>query len=155
MKKYIIACFIFGLTLVVNLEAAKVLTENTKKLMKQAQKELKYITPKEFKAVIDEDEDFIQLDVRENNQYGHGEIWTMEMVKLTRGYIEYKVEHAIPDKNARIIVVCCSGKRALLAGQTLKKLGYKNVNYLQGGVNGWLRAGYPLDTVFGELYLKD
>ena len=155
MKKYLLACFVFSLLFSVNANAAKLPTENTKKLMKEAQKEVKYVTPKELKKIIDEDIDFIQLDVRENNQYGHGEIWTMEMVKLTRGYIEYKVEHAIPDKKAKVIVVCCSGKRALLAAQTLKKLGYKDVSYLQGGVNGWLGTGYPLDTVFGELYLKD
>lgn len=154
MKKFILACFVFSTLFIVNTNAAKLPTENTKKLMAEAKKDVKYLTPKEFKSIIDNDEDFVQLDVRENNQYGHGEIWTMEMVKLTRGYIEYKVEHAIKDKKAKIVVVCCSGKRALLAAQTLKKLGYKDVRYLKGGVNGWLSAGYPLDTVFGELYLK-
>ncbi len=154
MKKPLLLLFICFSLLSVNAFAAKKMTQNAKKLMEEAQKEIKTITPKEFKHIIDEDDDFIQLDVRENNQYGHGEIWTMEMVKLTRGYVEYKVEHAIPNKKAKIIVVCCSGKRAVLAGQTLKKLGYKDVSYLQGGVTGWLNAGYPLDTVFGELYLK-
>jgi len=115
----------------------------------------KPITPKKFHEMIEKEEvDFIQLDVRENNQYGHGEIWTADKVDLTRGYIEYKVEYEIKNKKTKIIVVCCSGSRALLASKTLKKLGYKDVLYLEGGVNGWLEAGYPLDTVFGELYLK-
>lgn len=154
MKKPLLLFFICCSLLSVNTFAAKIMTQNAKKLMEEAQKEINGITPQEFKHIIDEDDDFIQLDVRENNQYGHGEIWTMEMVKLTRGYVEYKVEHAIPNKKSKVIVICCSGKRAVLAAQTLKKLGYKDVSYLKGGVTGWLNAGYPLDTVFGELYLK-
>lgn len=146
--------YVILLFLSVNAHAGKAMTDNAKNIMTEAQKEIKGITPQELKSLIDEDEDFIQLDVRENNQYGHGEIWTMEMVKLTRGYVEYKVEHAIPNKKAKIVVLCCSGKRAVLAAKTLKELGYKDIQYLKGGVNGWLNAGYPLDTVFGELYLK-
>ncbi len=154
MQKYILSILIIFLLFGTNAYAGKKMTENATKLMQEAKKEIKYITPKEFKQLIDDDAEFTQLDVRENNQYGHGEIWTMEMVKLTRGYVEYKVEHAIPSKKTKIIVICCSGKRAVLAAKTMKSLGYTNVEYLQGGVNGWLEAGYPLDTVFGELYLK-
>ncbi|MEA2091129.1 MAG: rhodanese-like domain-containing protein [Campylobacterota bacterium] len=154
MQKYILSAFILFLLLSVNAYAGKMMTQSAQKLMKEAQKEIHSVTPKEFKQLIDDDAEFIQLDVRENNQYGHGEIWTMEMVKLTRGYVEYKVEHAIPNKKTKIVVICCSGKRAVLAAKTMKSLGYTNVEYLQGGVNGWLQAGYPLDTVFGELYLK-
>ena len=134
--------------------AEKRITTSAQRLIIEAKKEIPYVTPKELKKLIDEDSDFIQLDVRENNQYGHGEIWSMEKIRLTRGYIEYKIEYAIEDKNEKVIVICCSGKRAVLAAQTLKRLGYKNVLYLKGGVSGWLRNGYPLDTVFGELYLK-
>ncbi len=138
-----------------NLHAAKKMSMGTEKMLLKAQKEISSISTKSFKKLIDDDEiEFIQLDVRENNQYGHGEIWTMESVKLTRGYIEYKVEEAIPNKQTKIIIVCCSGKRAVLAAQTMKELGFKDVSFLEGGVNGWLRDGYPLDTVFGELYLK-
>lgn len=155
MINNILSSFILAALLAVNANAAKAMTESAKKLMQEAQKEIPVITPKAFKKLIDDDEvEFVQLDVRENNQYGHGEIWTMEKVELTRGYVEYKVEHAIPDKKTKIVVVCCSGQRAVLAAQTMKKLGYKNVSYLKEGVNGWLNAGYPLDTVFGELYLK-
>ncbi|MEN8303181.1 MAG: rhodanese-like domain-containing protein [Campylobacterota bacterium] len=147
---------LLSLTLVVtNATAAKQMSEAAKRLMLQAQKEIKPITPKEFHHLMDEDEiEFVQLDVRENNQYGHGEIWSMEKIKLTRGYVEYKAEYAIPDKNTKVVVVCCSGRRAVLAAKTMKSLGYTDVSYLQGGVNEWLLSGYPLDTVFGELYLK-
>ena len=155
MKKHILICSILSLLVSTNVYAAKEMTDVVKKLMQQAQKEVTSITSKELHELIEEDEvEFVQLDVRENNQYGHGEIWTMEKVKLTRGYVEYKVEEAIPDKKTKVVVVCCSGKRAVLAAQTMKKLGFTNVSYLKGGVTAWLNSGFPLDTVFGELYLK-
>ena len=155
MKKTLLISIIISLLMASNLYAAKKMSEGAKKIMHQAQKEISLISAKDFKQLIDDDEiEFIQLDVRENNQYGHGEIWTLEKVKLTRGYVEYKVEEAIPDKKSKIIVVCCSGQRAVLAAQTMKKLGYTDVEYLEGGVYGWINSGYPLDTIFGELYLK-
>ena len=101
MKKYILAFLAFGFLFAVSSNAGKAMTENAKDLMKKAQTEVNGLTPKEVHTIIEADEDFIELDVRENNQYGHGEIWTMEMVKLTRGYIEYKVEHAIEDKKTK------------------------------------------------------
>ena len=155
MKKNLLIYSLLALFASTNVYAAKEMSSIVKNLMQQAQKEVTFTTPKELHEIIEEDEtEFVQLDVRENNQYGHGEIWTMEKVKLTRGYVEYKIEEAIPNKKTKIIVVCCSGKRAVFAAQTMKKLGYTNVSYLKGGVNGWLSSGYPLDTVFGELYLK-
>ncbi|MEA2098597.1 MAG: rhodanese-like domain-containing protein [Campylobacterota bacterium] len=155
MKKHIVIYLISSLLLVINVHAAKKMTDGARHIMEEAQKQVPSITPQKFKKLIDDDEvEFIQLDVRENDQHGHGEIWTMEKVRLTRGYIEYKVEEAIPNKKSKIIVVCCSGKRAVLAAQTMKRLGFKDISYLEGGVNGWLSKGYPLDTVFGELYLK-
>ncbi len=147
--------FLSILITVVAVAAPKQHSEHVIKLMEEAKKVLEPISPKDFFTLVDEDEvDFIQLDVRENNQYGHGEIFALNTVKLTRGYVEYKVEQKIKNKNRKIIVVCCSGKRALLAAKTMIDLGFTDVSYLEDGVNGWLNAGYPLDTVFGELYLK-
>lgn len=154
MKKNILITAVLCCLFTLNGEAAN-MSENTTKLLAEAKSKIKAISPNELRKLIDNDAEFIQLDVRENNQYGHGEIWSDNSVKLTRGYIEYKVEHAIPNKKAKIVVVCCSGKRAILTGMTLKRLGYTDVEYLEGGVGGWLKSGNPLDTVFGELYLKE
>jgi rhodanese-related sulfurtransferase len=40
-------------------------------------------------------------------------------------------------KNAEIIVYCSIGYRSQKAGQELKKLGYKNVKNLYGGIFQW------------------
>ncbi len=154
MKKNLLICIAMTLFLGSNLYAGKKMTQDAINILSNARKSVKSISPKELHVLIEDDKDFVQLDVRENNENGHGEIWSMEKVKLTRGYIEYKIEHKLPNKKTNIVVVCCSGKRAVLAAQTMQKLGYINVSFLEGGVNGWLQGGYPLDTVYGELYLK-
>lgn len=154
MKKNILLLALGATLLSVDLFAAKAMAPKALEILANAEKAVPALTPKEFSKMIDEDADFVQLDIRENDENSHGEIWSFNKVYMTRGYLEYKIEGEIPDKNTNIVVVCCSGKRAALAAKTLQELGYKNVKFLQGGVGGWLKAGYPLDTVFGELWLK-
>jgi len=33
-------------------------------------------------------------------------------------------------------------------------MGYMNVSSLKGGIKKWVSDGYPLDTVYGEMFLK-
>ena len=48
------------------------------------------------------------------------------------------------DKNARIVVYCRSGRMSAIAAEALVKAGYTNVWDLEGGMNAWEQAGYPL-----------
>jgi rhodanese-related sulfurtransferase len=50
-----------------------------------------------------------------------------------------------PDQ--QIVVYCTKAPsaRSLLAAQTLGRLGYTNVNGLQGGLNAWAEAGLPTE----------
>jgi rhodanese-related sulfurtransferase len=49
------------------------------------------------------------------------------------------------DKDAAIVVTCASGHRGTPAQMYLQELGYTNVRNLNGGVNAWINAGFPVE----------
>lgn len=116
----------------------------------------KQIEAKELYALIKKDEDNLYIvDIREPDQVGHGEIFHLNLVTITRGYLEFKIGKEIPDKDAQVVIYCCTGKRGNLAAKTLTDMGYTNVSSLKGGIRELVTEGYPLDTVYGEVFLKD
>lgn len=53
------------------------------------------------------------------------------------------------DKEAEIILYCKTGRMSAEALLTLKKLGYKNVRHLEGGMDAWESAGEKLLDLSG------
>ena len=51
------------------------------------------------------------------------------------------------DENARIAVYCKSGRMSAQAAEKLVALGYEDVWDLEGGMDGWRRAGLALEGV--------
>ena len=68
---------------------------------------------------------------------------------VPRGILEFQADPASPAHNpalapdARVIMVCRSGTRAVLAGATLLDLGFTDVVALAGGMTAWKKAGLP------------
>ncbi len=123
------------------------------KLVFEAKQEAGEMAPKELKKLIDGEKNVIVMDVREENQRAEGEIYTTTTVAITRGNLEFEVLNKIKDKNALIVTYCRSGGRGALAAQTLKKLGYVNATNLKGGLKGWAKEGYPIETGLGVTLL--
>lgn len=119
------------------------------KLVSEAKQEAGEMAPKELKIMIDGQKNVIVMDVREENQRAEGEIYANTTVAITRGNLEFEVLNKIKDKNAVIVTYCRSGGRGALAAQTLKKLGYVNATNLKGGLKGWAKEGYPIETGLG------
>jgi len=44
-----------------------------------------------------------------------------------------------------IVVYCQSGHRSNIAAETLADLGYRNVYNVQGSMNAWTEAGFPVE----------
>ncbi len=59
--------------------------------------------------------------------------------------IEQNLSQLPPNKNAKIVLYCRSGRMSAIAAQTLVKLGYTNIWNLDGGMDGWEQAGYPIE----------
>ena len=128
-------------------------------LINQAKKEVGEVTPKKLKTMLDNGDDVIVLDVRETEQYAEGSIPFSDFDKenflsVTRGNLEWEINTIIPDKDAYIVTYCRRGGRGALAAQVLRKMGYKNATTLQGGLKGWIKAGYPVKTGLGNVVLE-
>jgi rhodanese-related sulfurtransferase len=54
-------------------------------------------------------------------------------------------DKAHSDRERRIIVVCADGYSSSLAAATLRDLGFSRATDLDGGFNGWARAGLPVE----------
>ncbi len=147
-----IATLLLG-TIIVTTNVMALNIGSVKDLVRSAERVIDPIEPVDLKKMLDADEEFILIDIRGESQLQHGEIYQLEGLKIDRGYLEFKVEPLIPDKKTPIIIYCCTGKRSILAAQRLKEMGYKNVRSLKGGIRGWIEAGMPLDTTYGEMIL--
>ena len=124
---------------------------NTEKLVAEAKKEITEITPSALNKMIENEEAIIVLDTREVIDRRGGEIYSDEYYTVTRGALEFEIQNKIKDKNIMIITYCIAGSSGALAAQTLKKLGYKKVRNLKGGIKAWAEAGYPIETGLGTL----
>jgi len=104
-------------------------------MVESAKKAVPHIDCDQFLAIRDSDKEHILLDVREESEWEDGHI--EEAVHIPRGLLEFQIQEAVPDKSKRIVLCCAKGGRSALAAQTLKKLGYENVQFLEGGYSGY------------------
>jgi molybdopterin/thiamine biosynthesis adenylyltransferase/rhodanese-related sulfurtransferase len=93
-------------------------------------------------------DDHVIIDVREDYELRSGIIDGAFVV--SRGLLESKIESLKVDLNTSIILYCASGVRSLLAADSLKRLGYRNVYSLKGGIESWKESLRPL-TRFEQL----
>ena len=54
-------------------------------------------------------------------------------------------DKALSDRARRVILVCADGYSSSLAAATLRDLGFAHSADLDGGFNGWLAAGLPVE----------
>ena len=136
------------ITLIFSTTALMAGSASSNKLVELATKEAGEIEPSVLKAMVDKGTVII-LDVREIEQKADGNIYADDYFSITRGNLEFYVGNKIKDKDAVIVTYCRGGNRGVLAAQTLKRLGYKNATNLKGGLRGWVKAGYPIETELG------
>src|SRR5262245_6743592 len=70
----------------------------------------------------------VVIDVREREESDKGIIPGAKVVP--RGFLELRIEQAVPDRAADVVLYCESGARSVLAGRALKDMGYERVRNL-------------------------
>ena len=92
------------------------------------------ITPQEAKEIMDTQEGYIILDVREQYEYDAGHIPGAILIPYTQ--IAEKAEGILTDKSQLILVYCRSGRRSKIAAEKVAALGCAVVE-LDGGILSW------------------
>ena len=110
-------------------------------LVNEAKKRVKETTVADVRRRLDAGEKLVLLDVREESEWGRGHL--PGAVHLGKGIIERDIERHVPDTNTKLILYCGGGFRSALSADNLQRMGYSNVESMDGGWKGWLEAGYP------------
>lgn len=121
-----------------------------RKMVAEAESQLIKLTPEQVKGILDKKENYVILDVRERSEYVNGWIEAENFQYIGRGILEPTLSRTGAIKfDDKVIVVCKTGQRAALAGVSLKKMGYKNVYFMAGGMDEWIKKGYPITNEMG------
>ena len=104
--------------------------------VKENDREVTYmnITAEEAKRIMDNEEGYIILDVRAQEEYDEGHIPGAILIPHTE--IEARAEEVLTDKDQLILVYCRSGRRSKIAAEALVELGYTNIKEF-GGIIDW------------------
>ena len=117
------------------------MAKSFQELMAEARKDVPELSAQEVNELLmSNGKSHVIVDVRESDEWRQGHL--EGAVPLPRGFLEIKVETAIPDKQTPIIAYCAGGVRSLLAGKILKEMGYQNVTSMTGGYNAWKNGGF-------------
>ncbi|HXJ81653.1 MAG TPA: rhodanese-like domain-containing protein [Candidatus Methylomirabilis sp.] len=65
---------------------------------------------------------------------------------VPRGWLEFWIADVVPSKTTAVAVTCHDGRNSVLAGATLRGLGYERVSVLDGGMMAWHKAGLPTES---------
>ena len=110
-------------------------------LVNDAKKRVKETNVADVKRRMDVGEKFVLVDVREESEWAAGHL--PGAIHLGKGIIERDIEAKVPDTGEKLILYCGGGYRSALTADNLQKMGYTNVESMDGGWKGWTSAGLP------------
>lgn len=103
-----------------------------------AQDGVTFVQNEYVESRVDQNPDFLLLDVRTEAEFKAGHIPGAQWVP--RGKVEFHLAQSVRDADAEIIVYCRTGSRAALVKKALNSQGYKNVS-AHRGFETWSEAG--------------
>jgi phage shock protein E len=96
------------------------------------------------KANLSQEKEFVLVDVRSPDEHLTGFIPETDFnIDFRQMQSRHNELNANPDQH--IVVYCQTGHRSNIAAETLMKLGYQHVYNVQGSMNAWEEAGYPIE----------
>src|SRR2546430_9018137 len=114
-------------------------------LLQTARSRVPEITPAELARELSSRKPIV-VDVREKDEMDAGVLPGAR--KVPRGFLELRIEEALPERDSDVVLYCAGGTRSLLAAKTLQEMGYRKVRSLAGGYGAWKDAGLPVEVPF-------
>jgi molybdopterin/thiamine biosynthesis adenylyltransferase len=112
-------------------------------VIRQIRRQVEEVDPAEVSEHIGNG--IVLIDVRESDEWDRGYI--PGAVHVPRSYLETRIEGAVADRDARVILYCASGSRSAIAAHILEDmLGYTNVASMTGGITLWKDRGYKVEV---------
>ncbi len=106
-------------------------------LCNDAKSRITEVSTDEVKTLLEHQKAFYLIDVREKEEFSQSHL--PSSLFLSKGWIEAKIHHLVKDKASTIVLYCGSGNRSALAADNLRKMGYKNVQSMSGGIKKWIQ----------------
>ena len=95
---------------------------------------IRYVSMDDIVQIMNENEDYIILDVRSIEEYNEGHI--PNAICIPNETIGEETISELPNKEQLILIYCRSGNRSKQAAKKLEKLGYTNLIEF-GGIIDW------------------
>ena len=129
-------------------------------LLKNAQKEVDELFPWDVEEILEAKAELFILDVREPYEYRN--MWIKGSHNVARGVLESACEwgydETVPElvraRDKKVLVVCRSGNRSLLAAHIMKQMGFEHIHSLKTVLKGWNEYDLPLFNDEGEVDLE-
>ena len=108
-------------------------------LLREVRATIQEVTPAEAQQLAQDG--VTVVDVRESSEWDEGHL--PGAVHVPRGFLESRIESAVPDRDRRIVLYCAGGVRSALAARSLQQMGYRDVVSMSGGFQQWKSEGRP------------
>ncbi len=95
-------------------------------LISEAQKNINCLDVMSAKAIYDDSNNSVILDVRESNSFENSHL--DRAINIPRGLLEMQIAKHCENSETIILIHCAGGGRASLAAYTLTQMGYTNVH---------------------------
>ncbi len=119
----------------------------SREIMRRARQQVPEWTPAQVHETLaqqhetpPDNQEVVVVDVREKHEWNEGYI--PGAIHVPRGFLELQIEEAVPDKSKTVVLYCAGGVRSLMAGNTLKQMGYQNAISMSGGFGQWKANGF-------------
>src|SRR5947207_5026179 len=113
-------------------------------LLRQVKERINEVDPREVHDIVTNGYKAVVVDVREQHEYDEGRL--PGAIHVPRGHLETRIENAVRDKDARVVLYCQSGNRSAFAADALaRELGYSNVESMVGGITLWKDRGFEVE----------